>query len=229
MALARRLRTMVKQRAIEQPPLLDDEPADCGAELERLRQEVKSCRACPLWEIGTQTVFGEGPVGARLMLVGEAPGRDEDLQGRPFVGASGRLLDEALRRAELERAELYVTNTVKHRPWLQQGSRQKNRAPKQSEINACRPWLSAELRLVRPALIVCLGATAARELLGKDFKLTQQRGQWHDGPGGAQVLATLHPSYVLIQPPETQEQVREGFFADIRAAAERYRKLANRA
>jgi DNA polymerase len=159
------------------------------------------------------------------MFVGEAPGAQEDRAGQPFVGPAGRLFDEALAQAGLDRAEVYVTNTVKHRPWLQQGSRQKNRAPKQSEINACRPWLEEELRLVSPALIVCLGAVAAKALLGKDFKLTQQRGQWLDGPGGAAVLATVHPSYVLIQPPESQERVREQFFGDIRAVAQRYRTL----
>lgn len=218
---------MPKQLPSAQPPLLDPE-ADPGAQLESVRQAAEACCACPLWEIGTQTVFGDGPVDARLMFVGEAPGRDEDKQGRPFVGASGRLFDEALRQADLDRAAVYVTNTVKHRPWLQQGPRQKNRAPKQSEITACRPWLAEELRLVRPALVVCLGATAAKELLGKDFKLTQQRGQWHAGPHGAEVLATLHPSYVLIQPPDTQESVRASFFADIRAAAERYRFVPER-
>ena len=218
---------MARTPALEQPSLFtpspDAHPAD---QLAEVAGAAKDCRACPLWEIGTQTVFGDGPATARCMFIGEAPGRDEDKQGRPFVGAAGRLFDEALERAGLDRAELYVTNTVKHRPWVQQGSRQKNRAPKQSEINACRPWLDHELRLVRPKLIVCLGAVAAKAILGKDFKLTQQRGQWLDGPDGAAVLATLHPSYVLIQPPESQERVWETFFGDVRMAAERYRALA---
>ncbi len=202
-----------------------NDASDLRLQLEEVAAASKVCQACPLWEIGTQTVFGDGPATARLMFIGEAPGRDEDKQGRPFVGASGRLFDEALQQAGIDRAEIYVTNTVKHRPWLQQGNRQKNRPPKQSEINACCPWLDEELRLLRPELIVCLGATAAKAILGKDFKLTQQRGQWLDGPGGAKVLATLHPSYVLIQPAESAERVRGMLFGDIGAVAKRYRSL----
>ena len=219
---------MAKSPALEQAMLFNQTDADPATQLAEVAQAAKQCQACPLWEIGTQTVFGNGPATARLMFVGEAPGAQEDRAGQPFVGPAGRLFDEALQQAGLDRAEIYVTNTVKHRPWVQQGPRQKNRPPKQSEINACRPWLREELRLIQPELIVCLGAVAAKELLGKDFKLTQQRGQWHEGPNGAAVLATLHPSYVLIQPAETQERVRESFFGDIKAVAERYRELAAR-
>lgn len=218
---------MPARPVVDQPALFEPADPDPAAALAEIARAAGDCRACPLWEIGTRTVFGDGPPSARLMFLGEAPGRDEDKQGRPFVGAAGRLFDEALRAAEIDRGEVYVTNTVKHRPWVQQGSRQKNRAPKQSEINACRPWLEHELRLVRPALIVCLGAVAARAILGKEFKLTQQRGRWLDGPAGAAVLATLHPSYVLIQPAETQERVRDTFFGDLRAVAERYRSLTS--
>jgi uracil-DNA glycosylase len=211
--------------------------------LDELRQEAATCRACPLWETGTQTVFGAGPAGARLMLIGEAPGYYEDRQGTPFVGPAGRLLDEALAQAGLQREAIYVTNVVKHRPWTpgqrdsaaldddapirvvrrgRVGSRQgKNRAPKQSEINACRPWLERELELVKPQVVGCLGALAAKWVLGKDFKLTQQRGTWLSSPAAPHVLATVHPAFVLIQPEESVGRWRETFFADLRALTER--------
>jgi DNA polymerase len=208
--------------------LLEREVRSAAEQLAAVAREAESCQACPLWQHGVQTVFGQGPVTARLMLVGEAPGQQEDRQGLPFVGASGRLLDEALAQARIERASVYVTNVVKHRPTVEQRGRTKNRAPKQSEVNACRPWLQQELRLIRPELIVCLGATAAREILGKGFKLTQQRGQWLEGPGETAVLATLHPSYVLIQPPDSFERVRATLFDDLRLAGERYAALGER-
>jgi DNA polymerase len=200
-------------------------PKERSAQFERVRAEAADCRACPLWEIGTQTVFGEGPVTARLMLVGEAPGYQEDQSGRPFVGPAGKLLDEALAAAGLRREQLYVTNAVKHRPWTAGGAHGKNRPPKQSEVNACRPWLSAELRLVRPSLVCCLGAVAAKALLGKTFRLTQQRGEWQQTDAGFLALATVHPSFVLIQPAESHERWRETFFDDLRAVADRYREL----
>jgi DNA polymerase len=185
---------------------------------------ARKCTDCPLFEIGTQTVFGEGPVNARLLFIGEAPGAQEDKAGRPFVGPAGKLFNEALEAAGIDRAEVYVTNTVKHRPWLAVPSgRQKNRAPKQSEINACRQWRVREIALVRPEMIVCLGAKAAQEILGKEFKLTKERGRWHESSAAPHVMATLHPSYVLIQPAESYDQVRAAFFADIGAAGERYR------
>jgi uracil-DNA glycosylase len=198
--------------------------------LEGLRREAATCRACPLWETGTQTVFGAGPATARLMLVGEAPGYQEDRQGVPFVGPAGRLLDEALAQAGLDREALYVTNVVKHRPWTPGGRQGKNRPPKQSEINACRPWLKGELEVVRPAVLGCLGALAAKWMLGKEFKLTQQRGQWQTAevaPGvSADVLATVHPAFVLIQPEESYGRWREILFADVRALAERSREVS---
>ena len=202
------------------------EPTTAPAEqLAEVARAARDCRACPLWEIGTQTVFGSGPANARLMFIGEAPGQHEDKQGIPFVGPAGQLFDQALKQARLERAEVYVTNIVKHRPWLEQNGRKKNRPPKQSEINACRPWLQEQLRIISPKMIVCVGAQAAKEILGKTFKLTQQRGQWFEGPGSAAVLATIHPAYVLIQPEESFERLRETLFADFRTAAERYRAL----
>ena len=199
--------------------------ADRAATLEAVRAEARGCQRCPLWEIGTQTVFGAGPAEARLLFLGEAPGATEDAEGIPFVGSAGRLFDDALERAGLERDRVYVTNTVKHRPWVKMGPRQKNRAPKQSEINACRVWLDRELEIVRPAIVACLGAVAAKAMLGRDFKLTQQRGEWQQASDGAAVLATVHPSFVLIQPADSRDRWREAFFADIAAVAERHRSL----
>jgi uracil-DNA glycosylase len=192
----------------------------------QVREAARICTDCPLWEIGTQTVFGVGPITSRLMFIGEAPGAQEDKAGRPFVGPAGKLFDEALERAGIDRSAVYVTNTVKHRPWIAGPTgRQKNRAPKQSEINACRQWHTREIALIRPELIVCLGAKAAQEILGKDFKLTQQRGRWHRATAAPHVLATLHPSYVLIQPRDSYEQVRQTFFSDIEEAAVRFGEL----
>jgi DNA polymerase len=190
-------------------------------QLAAVARDARDCKACPLWEIGTQTVFGEGAVPARLMVIGEAPGRQEDLHGRPFVGPAGQLLDEALQQAGLDRQSIYISNVVKHRPWFQEGRRQKNRPPKASEIKACRPWLDAELRLVQPRLIVCLGAHAARAILGGTFRLTQQRGEWLDASNGVSALATVHPSYVLIQPEPSREPLEAAFFADFQTVARR--------
>jgi uracil-DNA glycosylase len=196
-----------------------------GETLADVTARARGCQACPLWEIGTQTVFGAGPADARLVMIGEAPGEHEDKQGAPFVGPAGRLLDRALAEVGLDRGEIYLTNVVKHRPWVQQGNRRKNRAPKTSEIKACRPWLAAELDLLRPAIVVCVGAPAAKEILGKDLRLTQQRGQWFSTPTIPHVLATIHPAYVLIQPPETMEGLRATLFADLALVAERYREV----
>src|SRR5438105_10920473 len=193
---------------------------DVAAALEQARREARACRACPLWEGNTQTVFGTGPHDARVMAIGEAPGEQEDLQGLPFVGPAGRLFDEALAEAGLRRERLWVTNTVKHRPWELAGRRKKNRAPKVSEQRACRPWLDRELALLRPQLVVCLGATAAKAILAPDFKLTQQRGTWHSSEAVPHVLATVHPAYVLIQPAETYAGVRDNLVADLRLVAE---------
>jgi uracil-DNA glycosylase family protein len=197
-----------------------------GETLPDVAARARHCRACPLWELGGQTVFGAGAATARMMLIGEAPGEYEDREGVPFVGPAGRMLDRALAAVGLDRGELYITNVVKHRPWVQQGGRRKNRPPKTSEIKACRPWLDAELTLLRPDIVVCAGAPAARAILGKDFKLTQQRGQWYSTPTIPHVLATLHPAYVLIQPPESRDALRDVLFADLARVAERYRELS---
>jgi uracil-DNA glycosylase len=199
-----------------------------GETLADVAARARGCQACPLWEIGTQTVFGVGPATARIMMIGEAPGEHEDREGVPFVGPAGRLLDRALATIGLERDEIYITNVVKHRPWVLQGGRRKNRAPKTSEIKACRPWLDAQLTLIQPQIVVCMGAPAARAILGKDFRLTQQRGEWYSTPTIPHVLATLHPAYVLIQPPESREALRDVLFADMALVAARYRELPPR-
>jgi uracil-DNA glycosylase family protein len=194
--------------------------------LESVRAEAADCQRCPLWQIGTQTVFGEGPPGARVLFLGEAPGAQEDLAGRPFVGPAGKMFDEGLAQAGIDRASVYVTNTVKHRPWIQVGSRGKNRPPKTSEVKACRVWLDAELALVRPTIVCCLGAVAAKAILGPQFKLLAGRGQWHTSPLAANVLATVHPSFVMVQPADSAQRWRETFFADLRAVADRMARPA---
>jgi uracil-DNA glycosylase len=168
--------------------------------LPRLREAAAGCRACPLWETGTQTVFGEGGAHAAVMLVGEQPGDQEDREGRPFVGPAGRLLDEALAEAGIDRGGAYVTNAVKHFKWEARGKRRIHAKPTWSEAAACRPWLEAELAVVQPRVLVCLGATAAQSLLGKEFRVTKQRGEWIDSDLADFVTATIHPSAILRQP-----------------------------
>jgi len=165
--------------------------------LERLRQDAADCRNCPLWAHATQTVFGEGNPRARLMLVGEQPGDVEDREGHPFVGPAGRLLDKALAEAGVDRARVYVTNAVKHFKWEPRGKRRMHKTPAQREIAACHQWLQGELAAIRPALVVCLGATAAKALLGPRFRITQDRGRVLRPEGLPPVLATFHPSYLL--------------------------------
>ncbi|MGN6392520.1 MAG: UdgX family uracil-DNA binding protein [Gemmatimonadales bacterium] len=189
--------------------------------LPRLLAAAAGCRGCHLWEDATQTVFGEGPRSAEFMLVGEQPGDQEDRQGHPFVGPSGRLLDEALAAAGIDRRRVYITNAVKHFKFVrvELTRRRLHKKPSAGEIRACHPWLEEEIRLVRPRVIVALGATAAQALLGPKFKVTEQRGkpvrsEWADA-----VVATVHPSAVLRAPPEAREQAREDFFADLQRAA----------
>jgi len=172
-----------------------------------------------------QTVFGVGSADSRIMFIAKAPGENEDRQGVPFVGPAGRLLDQALQVAQIDRDDVFITNVVKHRPWIQQGQRRKNRAPKQSEINACRPWLDTELEIVRPEIIVCLGAPAAHAILGKSFRLTEQRGQWFEAPAAPNVIATIHPAYVLIQPEESFNFWRDILLSDFAKIGERYHAL----
>ena len=171
-----------------------------------LRDSAAACRACELWERATQTVFGEGRPRADLMLVGEQPGHDEDLAGRPFVGPAGRLMDQALREAGLDRTRVYVTNVVKHFNWEPRGKVRIHKKPTAWHVRACRPWLTAELAAVRPRALVCLGATAAQTLLGRNVRVTQSRGQLIPSPLARYVVATLHPSAVLRAPDDTSRQ-----------------------
>lgn len=183
-----------------------------------LRAAAAGCRGCDLWQRATQTVFGEGRARPRIVFVGEQPGDQEDRQGRPFVGPAGAVLDRALHEVGLDREPLYVTNAVKHFQWVQRGKRRIHRKPMLSQVAACRPWLEAEIAVLRPEVIVALGATAAQSLLGKGFKLTNHRGEFLDGTPWAPVtvFATLHPSAVLRMPdPETRAEAYAGLVADL--------------
>jgi uracil-DNA glycosylase len=178
--------------------------------LPKLREAAAGCRACPLWERGTQTVFGEGTKGAEVMFVGEQPGNQEDKAGRPFVGPAGQLLDRALKEAGIDRGLTYVTNAVKHFKWEPKGKRRIHAKPTWSELMACRPWLEAELAVVRPRVLVCLGATAAQSLLGRQFRITQHRGEWLESDLAERVTATIHPSSILRQ---RDDEIRHAEFA----------------
>jgi uracil-DNA glycosylase family protein len=178
------------------------------ASLKTLRTVAAGCKACDLWKRGTQTVFGAGPGHAAVMLVGEQPGNDEDLAGLPFVGPAGKLLDRALEAAGVDRTEVYVTNAVKHFKWQARGKRRLHEKPRDDEVEACLPWLEAEIAAVRPAIVVCLGATAAQAMLGKSFRVTKSRGEVFPQPDGPPVMATIHPSAVL-RAPDSQARERE--------------------
>ena len=193
-------------------PLVPERPT-----LDSLREAAAGCQACPLWQTGTQTVFGEGARAAEVMLVGEQPGDREDREGRPFVGPAGRLLDEALADAEIDRRLAYVTNVVKHFKWVARGKRRIHQKPNWSEIAACRPWLDAELAVVRPRVLVCLGATAAQALLGRDFRVTQRRGELVETSLAPQALATVHPSSILRSDDRDAEYA--AFVADLKEVA----------
>jgi len=187
-----------------------------------VRAAAQGCRACDLWKRGTQTVFGEGPKKAALMLVGEQPGDQEDLAGHPFVGPAGKLLDRALAEAGIDRSTVYVTNVVKHFKWEPRGKRRIHKKPNAGEITACRPWLETEIALVKPRAIVCLGATAAQALLGKGFKVTAHRGAPVSSPLAPLVMATVHPSSLLRAPDdETRQRETRRFIEDLRAIAKR--------
>jgi len=187
-----------------------------------VRAAAEGCRACDLWKRGTQTVFGEGPKKAALMLVGEQPGDQEDLAGHPFVGPAGKLLDRALAEAGIDRSTVYVTNVVKHFKWEPRGKRRIHKKPNAGEITACRPWLETEIALVKPRAIVCLGATAAQALLGKGFKVTTHRGALVISPLAPLVMATVHPSSLLRAPDdETRQRETQRFIQDLRAIAKR--------
>ncbi|HKR94792.1 MAG TPA: UdgX family uracil-DNA binding protein [Candidatus Angelobacter sp.] len=190
--------------------------------LDQLRSIAAGCKACDLWKLGTQTVFGEGSARAHVMMVGEQPGDKEDLQGRPFVGPAGAVLDKALAAAGINRNDVYVTNIVKHFKWEPRGKRRLHKKPNITEISACRPWLEAEIRVVKPQVVVLLGATAAQGILGRDFRVTQHRGEWIKSEIAPNVLATVHPSSILraTDDDSRHEEMRK-FIDDLKVVAQK--------
>jgi DNA polymerase len=186
--------------------------------LKKLREAAAGCKACPLWESGTQTVFGEGGAHADVVFVGEQPGDREDNEGHPFVGPAGKLLDKALDEVEIDRSQVYVTNVVKHFKWKPQGKRRIHQKPNWREIAACRPWLDAEVAVLKPRVLVCLGATAAQALLGRDFRVSRQRGELVDSPLAPNTIATVHPSSIL-RAEDRESEYRE-FVRDLEKIAE---------
>jgi len=189
------------------------------AGLPKLREAAASCTACDLWRSGTQTVFGEGRREAEVMFVGEQPGDREDREGKPFVGPAGRLLDQAMDEAGIDRTKAYVTNVVKHFKWTARGKRRIHAKPNWSEIAACRPWLEAELGVVKPSVLVCLGATAAQALLGRDFRVTKQRGVPVESELAAVVIATIHPSAILRADEAERDAEMQALVDDLRVVA----------
>ena len=192
-----------------------------------LRNAARDCKACDLWKTGTQTVFGEGSSAPEIMLVGEQPGDQEDRAGRPFVGPAGKLLDQALEQAGIDRSKIYISNIVKHFKWVAaaRGKKRIHKKPRYSEISACRPWLDAELRVVKPQILVCLGSTAAQSLLGRTFSVTRQRGQLVDSPLARFVIATVHPSSILRAPDDdARHQQMRAFVNDLKTVAALARK-----
>jgi uracil-DNA glycosylase len=188
-----------------------------GKSLNELRDKARGCQDCPLWANATQTVFGAGDPHARVMLVGEQPGDEEDKKGLPFVGPAGRLLDHALEAAGVERAHLYVTNAVKHFKWQLRGKRRLHKTPAQREIDACHPWLEGEIQAVRPHVIVALGATAAKALVGLQFKVSVDRGRFIESPLAPYVFATFHPSALLrLREEEEKEAAFEQLVKDLK-------------
>jgi DNA polymerase len=184
-----------------------------------LREAARDCTACHLYKRATQTVFGEGPKSVPIMLVGEQPGDYEDVAGKPFVGPAGKIMDRALEEAGIDRKEVYVTNAVKHFKWEPRGKRRIHQKPNSREIAACRPWLEAELRLVKPKLLVCLGATAAQTIFGPSFRVTRERGKVLSSKFAPKVVATVHPSSLLRQPDEeSREREYRNFVADLKVA-----------
>lgn len=202
-------------------PLIPPNPT-----LPKLVDAASTCQACDLYKSGTQTVFGEGSRNSLVMFVGEQPGDKEDLQGRPFVGPAGAILDRALDDAGINRTRVYVTNAVKHFKWEPRGKRRIHKKPNAMEIVACRPWLDAEIAVIKPRVIVCLGATAAQSLLGKDFRVTQHRGELIDSAIGPRLLATVHPSSILRAPDDEQRHAEYArFVADLKTIAGLLRSL----
>ena len=198
--------------------------------LEALREQASICRACPLWKDATQTVFGEGPPSASIMLVGEQPGDKEDLAGKPFVGPAGQMLDRALDEAGIDRSQVYVTNAVKHFKFLGRGKFRLHQKPNTAEIKACRPWYERELAAIRPALVVAMGATAAHSVFGKTTPINKSRGRLIELTEGMQALVTVHPSYLLRLPDEeARAREYERFVEDLKIAARLLKKLSHAA
>lgn len=219
----RRVEKMIRKSKMQLPEnaeKLAPAPVPDTASLEKVRAAAMDCRACPLWQRGTQTVFGEGPRGAKVILLGEQPGDQEDLQGQPFVGPAGQLLDRALVEAGIDRRAVYVTNAVKHFKWEPRGKRRLHKKPNAREIAACRPWLAAEVRIIQPEILVCLGATAAGAVLGPGIRVTQDRGQFLTSEFAAKTLVTVHPSSLLRAPDEaTRAREYARFVADLKIIA----------
>jgi uracil-DNA glycosylase family protein len=195
--------------------------------LESLRAAARSCKGCDLYKNATQTVFGEGPKVASVMLVGEQPGDMEDRQGHPFVGPAGRLLDKALAEARIPRDEVYITNAVKHFRWIQRGKRRLHQKPSIRQVIACKPWLEAEIQVIHPKVVVCLGATAAQSMAGRIVKITQERGKFLDSDNGAAVFITIHPSSIYrLREREEQEKEYRRFVTEMKLVGRKLRSLA---
>ena len=208
-------RRMAEDASGTAAPLIPPNPT-----IPKLEEAARDCRACPLWKTGTQTVFGEGSRRAKVVFVGEQPGNDEDLAGKPFVGPAGKLLDKALAEAGINRDDVYVTNTVKHFKWEPKGKRRLHKKPNGREIAACRPWLEAELEVLKPKVLVCLGATAAQALLGKEFRVSRQRGEFVKSELAEHAVATVHPSSILRAPDEeTRHAEMARFISDLKKVA----------
>jgi uracil-DNA glycosylase family protein len=196
------------------------QPHSPPTNLAELREAAAGCRACDLWENATQTVFGEGFQGARMMLVGEQPGDHEDIEGKPFVGPAGHLLDRALESAGIDRRSAYLTNAVKHFRWTRRGKRRLHEKPNGQQVRACRPWLESEIAIVKPHIVVLLGATAAQSVMGPSFRVSRQRGEVLDSALGVRVLATVHPSSILRATDDASRDVAmASFVADLKVAA----------
>ena len=195
-------------------PLVPEKPS-----LPKLREAAAGCTACPLHETGTQTVFGEGTSKAEVVFVGEQPGDQEDLQGKPFVGPAGKLFDKALEDAGIDRSQVYVTNVVKHFKWQARGKRRIHQKPNWSEIAACRPWLESELEVIQPRVLVCLGATAAQALLGRDFRVSRQRGELVESDLAENVIATVHPSSILRADDDARDREYRELVRDLEKVA----------
>jgi DNA polymerase len=194
--------------------------------LPALREAAADCQACDLYKRGTQTVFGAGTRNAEVLFVGEQPGNDEDLQGEPFVGPAGKLLDKALEEAGIDRQKAYVTNVVKHFKWEPRGKRRIHKKPNAKEIAACRPWLEAEIEIVKPKVIVCLGATAAQALLGSKFRVSKNRGKFIESDLAPFIIATVHPSAILRAPDdETRHEQQRRFINDLKKVADVLSKI----